>query len=118
MKRIAIVAVGLISMVGCGGAANSYHCDFRMSENQEDRCQERSNDIPGGGQVSAEAFKGTCEAVQGDSGNGLCPRDGAILGCDFGAAGAETVMDWYYEPKSREEAERECTADDGTFVEP
>ena len=117
MERIAGVALGLAWLVGCGGA-NSYHCDFRMSENPDDRCQERTNSVPGGGRVSAEGFKATCEAAQGDGGNGLCPRDGAVLGCDFGAAGAETVADWYYEPMTREAAELECENDDGTFIEP
>lgn len=117
MARITLVALAILAAVGCGGN-NVYHCDFTNSEDPEPRCQERSNDIPGpGAALTAETYQETCEAVQGDGGDGACP-DGAVAGCEYPEGGAERVIDWYYAPKTLADVEAECEDDDATLVMP
>lgn len=118
MRKILSLAVFLSVAIGCG-ATNTYHCDFRTSENPEDRCQERSNNIPGGGRLAQETFKETCEAVLGDGRDGACPRDDVVAGCDITATGSgEDVIDWYYEPETLESVQTACDNDGGTVVDP
>lgn len=107
MLRLSLIAGAIAVAVGCGGT-NTYHCDFNNSEDPEPRCQERSNDLPGGGQVTAETYKETCEVAQGDGGDGPCPVAGQVAGCDYGQSGAETAVDWYYEPKTLADVEADC----------
>jgi len=118
MRRMVGMATVLLVATACGGE-KSYYCDFRDAPaDAEDRCQERSNSIPGGGEVAKQAFLDTCDLAQGVSGSGGCPLDGATVGCDYGTAGAETVIDWYYGENTRASVEQSCLDDNGTLIDP
>lgn len=95
-----LVAVAALTSA-CGSAVG---CDFRPDE---DRCQERSN-------FQQFGFGQFCEGLGDESVEGGCPDDGKVLGCDMGG----DVVDWYYAPMTREEAEAECADDDATVLEP
>lgn len=99
---------------GCGVLGSS-SCDFRDggANGSEPRCQERVDTL------AAAAFKGACSVAQGVSADGKCPRAGAVGGCEIGTQGdGSKVNDWYYPPKTREEAQMECTKDNAKFLEP
>lgn len=108
----------LLFGIGCGGGA-TYHCDFRASEDPEPRCQERTARVAGAGAVTSEAFMRTCELVQGDGGDGPCPVDGIVAGCDITVGvGGETVVDWFYAPTTSEQVTASCDDDGGEVVQP
>lgn len=94
--------------LGCGEGSTA-HCDFRDSENPEPRCQERQARVVGAGTVTSQAFIQTCELVQGDGGDGPCPLEDVVAGCDITApASGETVIDWYYAPTTLDDVEALC----------
>jgi hypothetical protein len=104
-------------LTSCGIIAGDTGCDLRTESavnGFEDRCQERT-----GFQGNA-IFGGFCDVLGGDPLDGGCPDEGKVLGCDISAgvdAGGK-VIDWYYEPVTREEVEADCADDDGEVVEP
>jgi hypothetical protein len=108
MRTILLAALSLVA-TGC-----SAYCDFHSgSTRTEDRCQERLNTF------AAAAFKATCSAAQGTAGDGACPTDGRIGGCFLGAQGdGSKVNDWYYAPKTVEDAKNQCAGDNGTWLDP
>lgn len=111
MLRVAF----LLSLSGCGVVAGTIGCDLRTesaANGYEDRCQERD------GIQGNAAFGGFCETLGGDSVKGGCPTEGIVAGCELdGSNGTGGVIDWYYEPVTREEVESTC-ADEGTVVDP
>ena len=106
-----IFTAALLVTSGCG--ADGIGCDFREGSvnGPEPRCQERT------GLQGLPVFGATCEALQGTAIDGGCPREGAVAGCIIGSGGGD-VIDWYYAPTTREEAEIKCVDDDGELVEP
>ncbi|MCB9672691.1 MAG: hypothetical protein H6734_24655 [Alphaproteobacteria bacterium] len=115
--RILSLTVVFVSLLACGGS-EPYHCDFRTGDSAEPRCQERAARVASPG-VSEAAFQQTCELVQATSGDGACPLDGAVAGCDVTfAAGGETVVDWYYAPETVESVTETCDAAGGTVLLP
>ncbi len=103
----------LSSLVGCGGVGGS-GCDFREGSvnGPEPRCQERT------GLQGLPVFGATCEALDALSIEGGCPREGAVVGCVIGSEPSGEVIDWYYAPKTREEAELDCEGESGELREP
>jgi len=63
-------------------------------------------------------FAGFCEGLQGESLEGGCPREEAVLGCAIESGPGGEVIDWYYAPMTREQAETACTEDEGEIREP
>ena len=115
MIRVLALCSVLLVAGGCGGLLGSSSCDFRdgSGNGPEPRCQER------GDTLAADAFKGACAAAMGKSASGACPRAGAVGGCEIGTQGdGSKVNDWYYAPKTREEAQMECSRDSAKFLEP
>lgn len=105
--KIASVAVAclvvLSAVVACVDVTEPVGCDFREAtgpDGPENRCQERRN-------FQATSFAPACEAVGAVVVEGGCNRDGVVAGCDLG----NDVVDFYYEPLSREEVEAECGSD-------
>lgn len=102
---------------GCGVVAGNTGCDLRVetaANGPEDRCQERTG-------VQGNALYGSfCEVLGGEEVKGGCPDDGKVVGCDLSAGFSATgkVIDWYYEPMARADAEAACADDDGEIVEP
>lgn len=115
MIRVFALCSVLLVAGGCGGLLGSSSCDFRDGSvnGPEPRCQERVDTL------AADAFKGACAAAMGKSATGACPRAGAVGGCEIGTQGdGSKVNDWYYAPKTREEAQMECSRDSAKFLEP
>lgn len=88
-------------LAGCGGGEGS-GCDLREEDDLEPRCQERT------GLQGLPVYAATCDAVGGVSLDGGCPREGIVLGCVLGSEASGEVIDWYYEPMTREAVEAEC----------
>ena len=110
---LTLVIASLATACGLGdllGEQAPVHCDFRKgsSNGPEDRCQEL---VPGAPQAG-EMHKAACLTAQATPGDGLCPREGVVGGCDLGKQldGTET-RDWYYAPMTREEARSSCGDD-------
>jgi hypothetical protein len=99
--------LGLFALAHCG--SGDAHCDFQAKG--QARCQERL------GTVAAFAFKQTCSASLGDSGDGPCPRENIVAGCDIGTQGdGSHVTDWYYSPKTMSDVVSACMSDQGTLL--
>jgi hypothetical protein len=46
-------------------------------------------------------------------------RGGSVGGCTVGHQGdGSAVNDWYYAPKTKDEARQECNREEGAFLEP
>lgn len=109
--------LALLPLAGCGIVAGNTGCDLRVEtavNGYEDRCQERTG-------FQGNAIYGEfCEVLGGIDVDGGCPDEGKVLGCDisegFDATGK--VIDWYYAPMGRAEAEAECADEEGAVVEP
>ena len=105
----------VLPLAGCGVVAGTIGCDLRVdsaANGYEDRCQERT------GVQGNALFGGFCDVLGGDPIDGGCPDDGKVAGCDISEAGVGgSVIDWYYEPMTRDEVEGEC-AEEGTIIEP
>ena len=100
---------GLFSVAGCGSL--DAHCDFRAPPKSSARCQERL------GSAGAFAFKQTCGAAGGTAGDGACPREEIVAGCDIGTQGdGSHVVDWYYAPKTMQDVMSACMSDSGTLL--
>ncbi len=111
--RLAFVALSLLLASACDFGLSS-GCDFRDATlaSPEPRCQERSG-------LSSAAFGAMCDGLGGETVKDGCDTTDAIVGCDIGSQGDGTkVIDWYYDPKTREEAEADCADDEGELVEP
>jgi hypothetical protein len=105
-----------LSLSACGIVAGEVGCDLRVEDaanGYEDRCQERTG-------LQGNALYGEfCEGLGGLQVDGGCPDEGKVLGCDITSAGSVgKVIDWYYDPVTREQAEAECEQDDADLVEP
>lgn len=98
-------------LAGCGSAEGS-GCDLREDDDLEPRCQERT------GLQGLPVFGATCDAIGGVSLEGGCPREGIVLGCVIGSEAGGEVIDWYYEPMTREAVEAECEREDAPSREP
>jgi len=102
-------------LIGLGCVSNpiggTTGCDFRKDSvnGPEPRCQERSG-LQGG-----QTFATTCEGLEGEAIDGGCPKEGIVLGCAL--QDDESVIDWYYAPKTKEEVMADCE-NDGEIVEP
>ena len=102
-----LLVLGLFALPHCG--AGDAHCDFQKKG--QARCQERLST------VAAFAFKQTCSTALGESGDGPCPRENIVAGCDIGTQGdGSHVTDWYYTPKTMADVESACTSDNGTLL--
>jgi hypothetical protein len=103
MKRVFVlsaVAVTCLVLSGCDAG-----CDFRnitsgVNNGPEDRCQERKG-------LQSIGFSATCDGLGAKSIPGGCDKTGAVFGCDLG----QGVTDWYYPPKTRDNAASECGKD-------
>ena len=96
-----ICSLSSLALSGCGGA-NGVGCDFRevkdgLNNGPEPRCQERTG-------FQALSFGPACAALNAKVVDGGCSRDGIVFGCRIGAE----VTDWYYAPKTRDNAASEC----------
>ena len=81
-------------------------CDFRniedgLNNGPEDRCQERSN-------LQSAGFDAVCEGLGGDAVEGGCDTADIVFGCVIGP----DVVDWYYPPKTLDDAQNECAGDE------
>lgn len=101
-----VVAIPLLSACGVGGESAS--CDFREEMVNGIRCQQRDG-------FQAFGFLQACEASGGDPIDGPCPDEGKVKGCVFDSSA--DVVDWYYEPMSLDEIERQCEGD-GELIDP
>ncbi len=102
--RTAVVMM-VMALGGCGVVFDTVGCDFRdgSANGPEPRCQERS------GIQGNLAFQETCEALGGALEDGGCPdEDEIVFGCSAGA----DVTDWYYPPKTADDADQECGSSD------
>lgn len=108
-----LVSVGVLGLGGCS-LGQTFGCDFRDDSvnGAEPRCQERT--FPIGGEVFAE----TCKALEGTAISGPCPEEGRVAGCeiDDGSLNGSRVVDWYYEPLTKEEIENTCKDDGDPLV--
>lgn len=107
----------LVMLGGCGIVAGDTGCDLRVetaANGYEDRCQERTGFQ--GNAIYAEF----CDVLGGEPVKGGCPDEGKVVGCDVseGLDATGKVIDWYYAPMPREEAEAECADEEGQLVEP
>ena len=100
---LALLVVVVASLSSACGSATG--CDLRPDE---DRCQDRLG-------FQQFGFGPFCDGIGGQSVEGGCPDEGKVLGCDTGTG---EVIDWYYEPTTREEAEAACADEDGTAIDP
>lgn len=109
MKRkllLSLVAVvSSFAFSGCNAG-----CDFRtvqdgLNNGPEDRCQERTG-------FQGFGFEAMCKSLSATPVRGGCDKSTAVFGCKQGP----DVTDWYYPPKTRDDAERECGND--TIVDP
>jgi hypothetical protein len=96
-----------VLLAGCA-VGGTVGCDFRDGSvnGPEDRCQERSG-------LQATSFDGACELSGGEVLDGACPDADKVAGCDLG----QDVIDWYYAPMTREDAESEC-GDPAAVIDP
>lgn len=104
MTRLASLAC-LFVIASLSGCSSAVGCDFRdvkegLNNGPEPRCQERTG-------LQAATFGGACEALSATVLNGGCPHEGIVFGCNLGT----DVVDWYYAPKTRADAEQECGND-------
>jgi hypothetical protein len=109
MRRIiSLAAVSIVSSLVLSGCDAG--CDFRnvqagLNNGPEDRCQERKG-------LQGFGFEATCKSLNATAVPGGCDTTGAVFGCDLG----QGVIDWYYPPKTRENAAQECGND--TVIDP
>jgi hypothetical protein len=107
----ALVLVSL-TLGACGSGFGEASCDLRAAEPDEPRCQERT------GIQGTPAFSAFCDPLGGEGINGPCPdEDQIVAGCKS-AAPAGAVIDWYYEPMTREAIALACSDDDAELVDP
>jgi hypothetical protein len=104
MKRLFLLSafsvVSTFVLSGCDAG-----CDFRnvqqgLNNGPEPRCQERKG-------LQGFGFEATCKGLNATAVAGGCDKTGAVFGCDLG----QGVIDWYYPPKTRENATQECGND-------
>jgi len=99
----------MVSLGGCGVVFDTVGCDFRedSANGPEPRCQERS------GLQGNIAFQETCDTLAGELVDGGCPdEDEIVFGCQQGA----DVIDWFYPPKTMDDADNECGS--STILDP
>lgn len=109
-SMLATISLGLAA-TACGDSI--YACDFRDPMKTEQRCQERTSNLP----VNETAFEGTCETAQGTFLTDGCPRTDVVGGCDItsGPSG-ENVVNIYYAPMTAADVEQICMTEGSTFV--
>lgn len=104
MKRLlmlsAVAVVSSFVFTGCDAG-----CDFRtvkdgLNNGPEDRCQERRG-------FQGFGFEATCKGLGATAVPGGCDTSTVVFGCDLGGG----VIDWYYPPKTRDDAPQECGSD-------
>lgn len=108
MRPALVILASLVLASGC----NTASCDLRDGSvnGPEPRCQERD-----AFQAIGSVF-GFCEALGGDSVDGTCPdKDEQVLSCRLSQF-AGSVVDVYYQPLTRQEAEAECEQDGGEVL--
>lgn len=106
LAAASLVGLSLVSACGIGGESAS--CDFREEMVNGIRCQQRDG-------IQALGFLQACETSGGDPIDGPCPDAGKVQGCVFDSSA--DVVDWYYEPMTLEQIERECESD-GELIDP
>ena len=79
--------LSMVTLCASCGLNSTAYCDFRPKES---RCQERDGIF-----TTIAAFKQTCGVAQGQAGDGPCPREGIVGGCDMSEV-SNPVRDWYY----------------------
>jgi len=104
MKRMlmlaALATVSSLIFSGCDAG-----CDFRevkegLNNGPEPRCQERLG-------LQGFGFEATCKGLGAKAVPGGCDTSTVVFGCDLGSG----VTDWYYPPKTRDDAAQECGND-------
>lgn len=105
MRSIGALVIVVVSSLALTGCSTAVGCDFRevedgLNNGPEPRCQERTG-------FQAASFGPACAALSAKVVEGGCPRDGIVFGCEVSGGGGD-VVDWYYPPKTRADAETEC----------
>lgn len=105
MKIIGAAFLVVVSASLFSGCSSAVGCDFRdvkdgLNNGPEPRCQERTG-------IQATTFGPSCAALSAKVVDDGCPRDGIVFGCEVSGGGGD-VVDWYYAPKTRANAEIEC----------
>ncbi|MEZ4318942.1 MAG: hypothetical protein R3F61_15615 [Myxococcota bacterium] len=117
LALLALTALGIGALAACSGGDDPYHCDF-VATGEEDRCQERTLQVPDPAGVTRSGYETLCNTSGGAYGDGPCPEAGRVLGCDITSTGSgEQVVDWYYAPETVASVEETC-ADEGDVVQP
>ncbi len=111
MRTIIALLSAVVACTACAipGSDAVVGCDFRdvdegLNNGDEARCQERTG-------LGATGFAATCEGLGGTASDDGCDRDGIVFGCNLGESGNEDVIDWYYAPKTADDATLECGGD-------
>ncbi len=114
MSKYLYLAFAAATMASACGTGDVDGCNLQGGPTPEARCQERESKLP----TPEIAFKMTCEAAQAEYIDGPCPDAGKVLGCQVLDDTAQKIVDWYYSPKTRDEATMECADENGTVIEP
>lgn len=111
MTRALALSLALLpSLSACSSGGAS--CDLRAAEPDEPRCQQRT------GFQGTPLFAEFCDPLGGTGVNGPCPdEDQIVAGCKTNAI-TGNVIDWYYEPMTREQISLICSTDGTDLVDP